>query len=250
MEPSIYKYFLPTGRNLFIWANSLLMLAGLFFFGWRPVIIVFAYVFETIIIGIIHLFKLWYVLKYGEAQNNHVASKDPRQINGYGIIPFFLVHYFFFIFVQSVFIFSAVGKSLPGLSSDAFNVFGNYKFLLSQTDMQLAFASIALANIGYTFRNFFVTGRYHKYTVNMLFMQPYIRIFIQQLVAILAGFFFFFKDGAMVAALLLIITRLVLDLYLQAIKYNAQARNKLKEKLSAKGSKLQVTDEQLDLFLE
>jgi hypothetical protein len=248
----MHTIYFPSSRNLFIWLNMLMMLVGLFFLGWRPVIIVFAYVFETIIIGIIHLFKLWMVYRYGQAQRNTPVSKDPRQMNGWGIIPFFLVHYFFFIFVQSVFIFSTVGKGLPGLPSDGFNVLANYRFLLSQTDMQLAFASIAIANLAYSIRNFFIPQRYHVYTLKGLFMQPYIRIFVQQLVAILAGFFFFFADGAMVAAVLLIFTRFALDLYLFAVKYNPLVQQKLIDRITQDGKlkNIRITPQQIDLLLE
>jgi len=248
----MYKIFLPSSRNMFIWLNTLMMLAGLFFLGWRPVIIVFAYVFETIIIGIIHLFKLWMVYRYSNTQKNAPVSKDPRQMNGWGIIPFFLVHYFFFIFVQSIFIFSTVGKNLPGLPSDGFNVLANYRFLLSQTDMQLAFASIAIASLAYSIRNFFIPQRYHNYTLSILFMQPYIRIFVQQMIAILAGFFFFFTDGAMVAAVLLICTRFALDMYLLGVKYNPVVQADFINRLTQKGKykNLQITPQKIDLFLE
>ena len=248
----MFKIFVPSSRNMFIWLNTLMMLTGLFFLGWRPVIIVFAYVFETIIIGIIHLFKLWMVYRYGNTQKNTPVSKDPRQMNGWGIIPFFLVHYFFFIFVQSIFIFSTVGKSLPGLPSDGFNVWANYRFLLSQTDMQLAFASIAIASLAYSIRNFFIPQRYHNYTLSILFMQPYIRIFVQQLIAILAGFFFFFTDGAMVAAVLLICTRFALDMYLLAVKYDPIVQADFINRIIQKGKykNLQITPQKIDLFLE
>lgn len=228
------------------------MLTGILFLEWRPVIIVFAYVFETIIIGIIHLFKLWTVYKYGSAQKNLPDSKDPRQMSGFGIIPFFLAHYFFFIFVQSIFIFSVVGKNLPGISLDGFNVWGNYRFLLSQPDMQLAFATIAISNLAFAIQHFFMPKRYHHFTMTELFMQPYIRIFVQQLVAILAGFFFFFADGAIIAALLLIITRFILDMYLFSVKTNPAVRKKFIDKITQndKSKKLRITDKQIDLFLE
>jgi len=248
----MYKTCLPDSRNLFIWLNMLMMLAGLFFLGWRPVIVVFAYVFETIVIGIIHLLKLWMVYRYGETQQNAPVSADPRQMNGWGIIPFFLVHYFFFIFVQSIFIFSTLGESLPGLPSDGFNVLANYRFLLSQTDMQLAFASIAVSCIAYSIRNFFLPKRFHAYTMTALFMQPYIRIFVQQFVAILAGFFFFFTDGAMAAAVLLIFIRFALDLYLFAVKYNPLVQQRLINRITQDGKfkNIRITPQQIDLFLE
>ena len=247
-----FSSFLPNRQNLFIWLNAITLFIGLLLLDWRPAIIVFAYVFETIIIGIIHVFKLWSVFSWGTTQKNTPVSKDPRQMNGFGFIPFFIAHYFFFIFVQSVFIFSFMGSSIPGINNDGFDVLRNYKTLLSQTDMQLAFASIAITNTAFATRNFFIPQRYHDFTMQQLFMQPYIRIIVQQFVSILAGFFFFFVNNGLAVAIVLIIVRTVIDLYLSALKKNSSLRNKLIEKLnqSNKSDKPLVTEQQLDLFLE
>lgn len=249
---TISTWLLPNTRNLFIWGNAVVMLTGLLVFNWRPAMIVFAYVFETIIIGFIHVFKLWAVYRWGKTQKNAPVSKDPRQMNGFGIIPFFIAHFFFFIYVQSVFIFTFMGDSIKGIGNDGFNVLKNYWFLLSQTDMQLAFACISIAHTGYVFRNFFVPKRYHDFTMQQLFMQPYIRILVQQFVTILAGFFFFITDNGLSVALVLIVTRTVIDLYLLAAKYDPEIRTKLASKInqSNKSGKTVVTEQQIDLFLE
>lgn len=248
----MYKIILPHSRNIFTWLNFLFMLSGLLFLGWRPVIIVFAYVFETIITGIIHLLKLWMVYKYGNTQRHISVSQNPGQKNSWKIIPFFFVHYFFFILVQSVIIFSMVGNNLPGLSADSLQVWKNVRFLLSQYDMQLAFASIAIASLSYHIRNFFIPQRYHDYTLSTLFMQPYIRIFVQQMITILAGFFFFFSDGAMVAAFLLIGVRFLVDLYLLALRYDPVVQSDLISRITAKGKykHIQITPEKINLFLD
>lgn len=243
---------LPNKQNFFIWANTIVMCVGLFLLDWRPAIVVFAYVFETIIIGIIHVFKLWSVFSWGDTQKAAPVSKDPRQTNGFGIIPFFIAHYFFFIFIQSVFIFSFMGSSVPGIDNNGFNVLKNYQFLLSQTDMQLAFVCIGIANTGYAIRHFFMPRRYHDFTMQQLFMQPYIRIVVQQFVSILAGFFFFFTSNGLAVALVLITVRLFIDLYLCALKYNPEIRNAFINKINRKGSpdNQRITNQQIDLFLE
>lgn len=245
-----FHFLLPNSRNLFIWFNALIMLIGLLFFGWRPVIILFAYVFETIIVGVIHIFKLWAVYKYGDAQKRQTPSKDPRQMHGFAIIPFFVVHYFFFIFVQSIFIFSLVESDIPGMDRVSFNVFGNYKALLSQPDMLLAFACLALSNVLYTIKDFFMTGRFHQYTTNQLFMQPYLRIFVQQVISIISGFFIILTKGAAVVAALLILLRAVLDLYLSAVKNDEGLKDRLLQKLSKDDKGGQITKKNFDVFLD
>ncbi len=253
MKPGKITSYLPNQQNLFTWLNTLVMLAGLLFFHWRPVMIVFAYVFETIIIGVIHICKLLAVYKFGRAQREAPLSKDPRSMNGFGIVPFFIVHYFFFIFVQSVFIFSFIGNSVPGMGNDAFDVLANYRFLLAQPDMLMAFACICAANIAYAVKNFFAPQRYHAFTLSQLFLQPYIRIFVQQFVSIASGFFFMlFADGAMAVALVLILTRLWMDLYLSAIANNQSMKRALIKKLTKDGKNNadRITEKQIDLFLE
>lgn len=245
-----FQFLLPNSRNLFIWFNALVMLTGLLFFGWRPVIVLFAYVFETIIVGVIHVFKLWVVYKYSDAQKRETPSKDPRTMQGFAIIPFFAVHYFFFIFIQSIFIFTLIESDIPGMGNDSFNVFGNYKILLSQPDMLLAFSCLALSNLLYTVKNFFMTGRFHEYTTNQLFMQPYLRIFVQQFISIISGFFILISKGAAVVAVILIVLRAALDLYLTAIKTNEALKDKLIDKLQKGSNGGHLTKKNLDVFLD
>jgi hypothetical protein len=243
--------FLPNKENVLIWLNLLVMMIGLFFLNWQPAIIIFAYVFETIIIGIIHIVKLWTVTRYGSKQMEIKVSGKNR-LSGIGIIPFFIFHYFFFILIQSIFIFSFMAKAVPGISDDGFHVFKNYRFLFSQTDMIMAFVAIGLANIGYTMRNFFIPKRYHDFTSMQLLLQPYPRIIVQQFLSILPGFFFLFIDSGVVIVLVLMIARTALDLYLCALKYNAALRESLINKINQNGKlkNILLTEQQINLFLE
>lgn len=252
LEKNTLQQFAPHQKNIFIWLNMLVLLTGLLWFNWRPAVIVFAYVFETIIIGIIHVAKLWTVYKYGNTQKQMIQSGTGK-LNGFGIIPFFIAHYFFFVLVQSVFIFSFMREALVGIGDNEFDILKHYHFLLSQTDMQLAFVCIGLSNIGYALRNFFIPQRYHDFTTSQLFIQPYIRIIVQQFLSILPGFFFFFfSGGGFVVAILLILLRTTLDLYLAALKNSPSLRQQLINKISQNGKlkNLTITDKQMDLFLE
>jgi hypothetical protein len=229
------------------------LLTGLIFFNWRPAVIVFGYFFETIIIGVIHVVKLLAVYKYGDAQKKMIQLKGKGNMNGFGIIPFFIAHYFLFVFVQSVFIFSFMSDALPGITGDEFDVLKNYQFLLSQTDMLLVFACIGLANIGYAMRNFFIVERYHHFTTFQLFLQPYLRILVQQFLSILPGFFFFFFSGGVwIVAIILILLRTAFDLYLSALKYSPELKSWLVNKITQKDrlKNFTITDQQIELFLE
>lgn len=215
----LFRSLIPNSSNAFIWINTLFMLIGLFFLNWKPEVVVIAYFLETIIIGIIHVFKMIIVLWAG----NGNTSTNNQVINGNSgfMIPFFIFHYFFFIYVQSIFIFQFFSKLL-NLKDNMFNVFSNYNYLLSQKNILIAFIGIAISNVALTYKNFILSGVYKETTVSKIFGEPYGRIIIQQFVAILAGFIMFLFSPSIFVALLLIIIRLVVDLKLQ---YTAKIKN-------------------------
>jgi hypothetical protein len=245
-------FWLPRRYNLFIWHNAILMLIGLFFFQWRPAIIVFAYVFETIFIGLMHVVKLWVVFRFGKAQKEIDTNNQKNKNNEWGMIPFFIAHYFFFIFVQSVFIFSFLGGSISGIDKDSFNVFKNYQILLQEPDMLMAIGCIIASQIAFSVRNFFIEERYHQYTLGKLFMQPYPRIIIQQFVSIFSGFLLFIASGALAigVAVILIVSRLLLDLYLVALMHNESLMQGLLKKISADGKLKRISAKDIEVFLD
>lgn len=211
----------PNPNNSLVWLQLMVMLAGLVWFQWQPEFVVFAYFFETIIIGVIHLVKMVLAARYGPEPDPELARSyhsKGRQV-AYFLIPFFLFHYFFFVFVQSVFVFAFFGSSVAGVEiREAFHVPMNYWNLLQVPDMQLLVIILIANQIAQMLRQFVATGTYRQADVGLLMMQPYIRIVIQQFVAILAGFFLFFADAGMAAAVLVILLRALTDLLLIAAR--------------------------------
>jgi hypothetical protein len=211
----------PNPNNSLVWLQLMVMLAGLVWFQWEPAVVLFAYFFETIIIGVIHVGKMFLAARFGPDPDPEIARSyhsTGRQV-GYYLIPFFLVHYFFFVFVQSVFVFAFFGSSVAGVPiKEAFQVPANYWSLLQLPDMQLLVFVLLASQLAYTLRQYIATGMYRKADVGLLMMQPYLRIVIQQFVAILGGFFLFFTDAGMAAAVLLILFRAATDLALLAAR--------------------------------
>ena len=211
---------------------SVTMLLGIFVFNWQAETVLITYFFETIIIGFIHIFKLLVTFLYSRAAPTETGKHKTSDIFQ---IPLFIFNYFFFIFIQSVFVFMYLSFFIKGIK-DSFNVLENYHFLLQQPDMQMAFLSLAFFNIAIVLKNFFLPKRFLLTNVEKLFMQPYLRIFIQQFVTIIAGFGILIFNMPIALAALLIATRLVVDLALQEaaqnqkfkkvfIKYLAQSQN-------------------------
>jgi len=249
MKINLFNALIPSFSNAFIWLNSILMLVGIFVLGWKPQVVIVAYFLETIIIGVIHVFKLLIVLRYGDKQLIDPTKKDI--FSGFSVIPFFIFHYFFFIFVQSIFIFVMLADMLPS-NNGSFNVFGNYAYLLSQHDVFMAFVTLAFSNVAMTFKNFILPGEFRRTTTSKLYFQPYLRIFIQQFVTIFAWFFMFLSSSAMAAALMIIIFRLGLDLFLNKASmdktFKAQLMTRLKK--NQKPEDADQTEQSFDSFLE
>lgn len=223
----------PDANNWLIWTESLILLAGLFYGNWNPLVVVFAYFLETIIIGLIHMAKMWATLRLGRAQQHAVFSAANTMFAGTFAIVFFLVHYFFFVFGQSIFVFSFFGRQEFGFES-AFHVFNNYYILLQRPDMQLVLGIVIATQLGNAIMYFFVPGKYNLYTLEQLFLQPYLRIVVQQMATILTGFFMLLLGGPHAAALLLIVVRLVIDCTLVGAKHNPTLRLALQNALLKK----------------
>ncbi len=227
----------PRKGNITIWLNALWMFAGIFFLGWSASSILLAYFFETIIIGIIHIVKMLTVTYAGQAQKESGRNKKEYKEPPLSLVIFFIMHYFFFLFVQSVFLFSFMQGGDSGIKK-AFHVVGNYMQVLERPDVQQAVLAIILMNVILAIRNFFLPGKYHQYTVKEMLFQPYLRIFIQQFVVILGGFFLLF-GGSTGAAVVLILLRLFIDLCLQA----AAQRQDIKENIIRKMSEKQTAED-------
>ncbi len=250
MKGIFFKVFVPSLRNSFIWLNAFVLLLGVFYFGWNSEVVVIAYFLETIIIGFIHVCKMLMVYFYGNEQKNDVPP-SPNEITGFAAIPFFIVHYFFFIFVQSVFMFAMLQTLIPS-KNNAFDVFGNYAYVLSQHDILMAFLSLAFTNVAVTLKNFVLPGVYKTTTVSKLLFQPYLRIIIQQFVTILATFFIMIVGGSIIVALLIIGFRLVTDLLIVAASDDVAFRRQLISITSKNKSPEDAknTEESINSFLE
>ena len=88
--------------------------------------------------------------------------------------------------------------------------------------MLVIISSITVTNLAYFYNNFWHNEKYKEYTPRAIFFKPYIRIFIQQFVVILAGFFFIVFEAGNVAAILLIVFRLVVDLAMVFIRKDSK----------------------------
>lgn len=240
------KLLIPTWDNALVWANALFLLLLLFLKIVDPLTIVFAYFLETIIIGLIHLVKLWLVNKYGKAE---AEAEKPNQIKGIGMLIFFAFHYGFFVAIQSIFAFTMFEGSVPGLQ-DGFHLIHNYSVILNSAGISFILASILANNLGYFYTNFWRNEKYKEYAPNDIFFKPYVRIFIQQFVVLFSFFFFIIFNSAIVAAIILILLRLFIDLSLFSIKKDSNMLEIVARKLAKKPEDYPEIKKQLQEFTE
>lgn len=187
-------------QNLFVWLNALFLIGLLVFQKTDPMTIVIAYFLETVIIGIVHAFKMHSIL------SNNSSSKE-----SYGTIFFFLLHYMFFVAVQLIFVFGFLEMKDSNITS-GFNLIGNISYVMSLKGMTTVLLSILLYNLADYYFNFIQTKAYKRVKIEDIFFQPYVRIIIQQFAVILGGFFIAFISGVLPVAILLILIRTLIEL--------------------------------------
>ncbi|WP_432411701.1 DUF6498-containing protein [Rasiella sp. SM2506] len=230
--------------TVLLWVQAAFLLVLLAFGFITSETVVFGYFFETIIIGFIHIIKLFLVIKHGKPD-----KPDANSMSGYGMLVFFLFHYGMFVAIQLIFAFSFFEGVMEGIES-GFELLHNFKVLLNSEGMLIMLGSLLLTNLGYFYSNFWITFKYKEYAPSEIFFSPYVRIVIQQLVVILSGFFFVFLQAGFVAAVLLLVLRLFIDLVMVTIRKDSDFLNKLAFMLVKNGQDPQEVREQLEKLSE
>lgn len=233
----IKNIFYPTPQNAFVWFSAISLLFLLYLGKANPMTILFAYFLETIIIGIFNAFKMFKSTVY-------------RKSNNFGIIFFFLFHYGFFVGIQSIFGFALFSINSNAIFKEPFNIFENYTSLLHIEGIKYAIAIMFLTHFGKFFSDFISKEKYKKFTAKDLMFKPYLRVFVQQFVVIISFFFIVFSEAGIIASILLIVFRLIIDLFMEAIKENSKIITYLSEKLANEKASKEEIKKQLLTFTE
>lgn len=218
--------------KLLVWLNAIWFFLGLLVFNWEPVFIILAYVFETIIIGLIALAKMLLILLLSDAQNKETQqlllkqkstlhSKDDLPVNhkkwmlglfGFFTMAMFGVVYFLFIQGQAVFIFSMLSRHNAHFLDGPSAVGKNFNYIFLQKDFVAAFSGIIVWHTADFVKQFLLNQSYKSQTITPVFVQPWMRIFVQQLMVILGGVLFFvFNNSFLIVGLLLILLKTLAD---------------------------------------
>lgn len=155
---------------------NLVPLVGVLFLGWSPMEVVYLYWVETAIIGFFNIFKML----MASSKNGLVATIFEKLF----MIPFFIVHFGGFIFVQGLFILlaNAEGDADPFQGDAA--VTEKYLWAIFY---QLWWPALLLfgSHLFSFFWNFIGEKEYKEKNISEFMFAPYARIFVQQFIAIL-----------------------------------------------------------------
>lgn len=197
-----------TSNTVLILAN-LVPLVGVLFLGWDGKGIIVIYIIETIMIGLINALKMLTVYFINGTKNE--PANIGGNITGLVVIPFFLFHYNFFIFVQSVlfFAFSSMWEPM-GKGVALFDLISQFSLYINQ-ETAWALGSLLFANLTYFVNDFILNDKYKTQTIAGLMFAPYKRIFLQQFLVILGGFIFMLTDGISLVMGLFVILKIIAD---------------------------------------
>jgi len=188
----MYKRKLGAG-DLFLILANLLPLYGVWFEGWDPKQMFLVYCLETVIIGVYNVIKMIIVTFHKKKDVWEGAGGSKSLVSGWFFILFFIVHYGFFVFVQTS-IFAGASGLTTGSSFGPFNFLSNIFSFLNMDAKTVLYIFIVVYGIR-MFVDFIFNGKYKETSIGVLMFQPYLRIIIQQFVVILGSLFLTFGAG-------------------------------------------------------
>lgn len=190
---------------------NLIPLIGVILMKWDAALLILAYFMETIIAILFHAVRLWYVdFRWGNHPETKSRAAELAKGNGGSnmpgaILPIFMLAVFgFFCFVQLFILGGFAEKAFPG---------GIFHSMYKAATGELAWV---LASFAFLQLSQFVTevirGQYAFMPSEAIMMQPFRRIFVQQLTVILGGFFIFF-GGPSSYVFVLVLVNIAIDLF-------------------------------------
>lgn len=206
-----------TKENRNVWLTALFYIALILVGKLSATEFVIVYALETIVIGVFHVLKMLTIT---------FLSNDMKgdRAKGVGLTLFFIVHYGFFVFIQTTFFFVFLSMG-DNRISDSFGV-SNLLKVLQFEGVQIALALMIVTHLLKFWFNFYKKGNYKNADIALYMFQPYVRIIIQQFVAIVPGFFIVLGNGGFAVAIVLIVIRTLVDLFFAKISSNEIAFQK------------------------
>ena len=199
---------------LILIAVNIFPIIGVLFLGWSSISVIFIYIIETVIIGLFNIPKMIMakadfdakLIKNKELSSPITGQKKTKEtkegcLKAF-LIPFFLIHYNFFIVIQGIFIYF-IAKHI-GQQEVEPQSFLTYDYLLS--------ILFIVGSHAYSFYNNYVKKEeYKKASAIKLMFAPYKRIMIQQVTVLAGSFLIFYFEAPIIFMLVLIFLKIFFD---------------------------------------
>lgn len=221
------KRKLTPGDYLLIIVN-LIPVYGVWFEGWNAAQVFIVYCLETVIIGLFNVIKMACVTLFVKPRDVWSTAGGITKAGGLFFIIFFMVHYGFFVFVQTQIFFG-----VSGLVKDN-SFLGPYRQIpeiLGKEGLLLLMIFITYYTL-HTLFSFFLSGEYKTISLGKLMFQPYGRIFVQQLVVIV-GSMFLTLGFSNVFILVLAVVKTGFELFINFNAFIDKAETESKKKIAA-----------------
>jgi len=203
---------------------NLIPLYGVWFEGWDAKEIFIVYCLETVIIGVVNVVKMACITIFVRKKDVWESNSNTMQ-SGWFFIFFFIIHYGFFVFVQTQ-IFFGVSRMIPD-GSMVMN-YAKIPELLGHNGKLMLLIFIAYYTAQSVF-SFFSSGTYKTISLGRQMFEPYMRIFVQQFVVILGSMFLTFGAGK-IFILVFVIAKIFFELFVNFDRYLAVAEKRQREK--------------------
>ncbi len=177
--------------DLLLIVVNIIPLYCVWFEGWNASQVFLVYCLETVIIGLVTVLKMACVTLFVKKTDTWQNGGSFTKVSGWFFIFFFIIHYGFFVFVQTQIFFSVSGL-MPGHTM--LSGYSKIPALLGDNGKLLLLIFIMYYSVQ-NFIEFFMNGNYKTISMGRLMFEPYIRIFVQQFVVILGSMFLSFGAG-------------------------------------------------------
>lgn len=217
-----------TIEDFFLIAVNLMPLLGVWIYNWNPRQVFIVYCMETVIIGVINIIKMACVTLFVRSRDVWENGGGASMQSGWLFIFFFMAHYGFFVFIQTQLFFAFSGMIPNG--SFLMN-YSKIPAMLGNDGQLLLLIFIAYYVMQQVF-GFFASGVYKTITMGRLLFEPYLRIFVQQVVVLLGSIFLNFNAGK-IFILVFVLVKLFFELFINFGRLLAVAEKKETRKRAA-----------------
>jgi hypothetical protein len=226
----MFKRKLTISDFLLIVVN-LIPLYGVWFEGWDAKPIFLVYCMETVIIGIINVIKMAAITIFVRKTDVWENGGSTSMQSGWFFIFFFIIHYGFFVFIQTQIFFGVSGMIPDG---SLLMKYSRIPELLGDNGKLMLLIFIAYYTMQSIF-GFFSSGVYKTVSLGRQMFEPYMRIFVQQFVVILGSMFLSFGAGK-IFIVIFIAAKIFFELFInfERLLAIAEKRQRLKEERDKK----------------